>query len=101
MGNWLGDWQGDWLGSGEPAPAGALSGTAAIAISVAGTLSATAHVFGQSSIALYAIGECTDTLPIHPTEPTASGGGAWASVDRILKNRRKRDEEALLMLGAL
>ena len=56
MSNWLGDWPGDWYGSGEPAPAGAMAGTATLAIAASGAATATGQLSGSAGLVLSASG---------------------------------------------
>lgn len=101
MGNWLGSWLGKWFGAGEPAPAGSLSGTATVALTASATLMAKGNLSGSAAFAITGIGALNE--PPGTTQQTA-GGGAWRasmSVDTYRNQRRKRDEEALLLMAIL
>ena len=59
IGQWVGQWFGEWFGSGEPAPAGTMSGTAAVALSTAGTATGKGALEGAASVILHSSGDLT------------------------------------------
>ena len=59
IGQWVGQWFGEWFGSGEPAPAGSMSGTATVSLSTAGSASGTGSLEGAAGVILHSSGDLT------------------------------------------
>ena len=57
IGQWVGQWFGEWFGSGEPAPAGSMSGTATVSLSTAGSATGTGSMEGMAGVAVASSGE--------------------------------------------
>ena len=57
IGQWVGQWFGEWFGSGEPAPAGSMSGTATVSLSIAGSATGTGALEGMAGVAVASSGE--------------------------------------------
>ena len=75
MFNWLGTWLGSWFGSGDPAPAGSMSGVAAVSVSTTATLTSTGSAPGMMS-GTAALAISTTATITHTTAPVV--GNFWA-----------------------
>ena len=56
IGQWVGQWFGEWFGSGEPAPAGSMSGAATLVVGATGALSGTSIPVTTSDYQLFSKG---------------------------------------------
>ena len=82
IGQWVGKWFGEWFGSGEPAPAGSMSGTATVSLSIAGELSAAANgsLSGTAVLSMSVTGVLSSTgIPVGTSEYPFFSAGFWSA----------------------
>lgn len=77
MFNWLGTWLGNWFGSSEPAPVGAMSGSASFSLSTSATLTSTGATTGLMMGAASLSISTTATGTVAPVQPAT--GNFWSA----------------------
>ncbi len=77
MFNWLGTWLGNWFGSSEPAPVGAMSGSASFSLSASATLTSTGATTGLMMGAASLSISTTATGTVAPVQPAT--GNFWSA----------------------